>query len=220
MTDQPARWPRWLVIGVAGVVYYAALFFAIEADGGREAAVFFGTLGFAFTFPFLLLFGRIAEVFIHRRRPMSRAMGVAVHVAPLFVVAGLLVCEGVQTRDHVAKFERWVASPAPRSLRLMSAYTYAGINYRNWAFHFGIALNDLPKVLEKYPYCHEVEPEGFDLAMVRDRARRAPTYPVPPPDFKAVHRYSHHAPTGRIGLFITLYGDAAQAEFYAYGDIE
>jgi hypothetical protein len=58
------------------------------------------------------------------------------------------------------------------------------------------------------------------LWKVRDDGRGRPGYPVPPPDFKAIHRYHFHAPTGRAGYDVRLYGDASQTEFYAYGYVE
>ena len=57
-----------------------------------------------------------------------------------------------------------------------------------------------------------------DLAI--ENARNRPGCPVPPPEFKAVHRYRSHEPVGRLGRDVTLYGDAARTEFYAYGSFE
>ena len=103
---------------------------------------------------------------------------------------------------------------------MVSAYTYKGLNYWNWAFHFTVAPDDLPKILASRPYQHEVDPAGFDLGQVRDNGRERPGYPVPPPEFNAVHCYRSHAPTGRVGYDVTLFGDVSQAEFFAYGSVE
>ena len=110
--------------------------------------------------------------------------------------------------------------PVPDSVRVESAWTRKGMNWRGWAFHFTIAPEDLPKILAGYPYRHEIEPAGVDLSRVRDFPRDDPDYPTPPADFRAVHRYSHRAPTSRAGRDVTLYGNASQTEFYIYGSFE
>ena len=214
------RWSRRLVIGFVGVAYLAALYFDIGVDGGREAALFFGTLGFAISFPILLLLGKLVAGIVGKRRNLGAEARTALMIAPTVLLAGLIAYEGYRTRDPMVKFQRFVASPAPPGLRIMAAYTYKGINFRVWAFHFTIAPDDLPAILARRPYRHEFDPAGFDLERVGDNGQGRPGYPVPPPDFQAVHRYRSHEPTGRIGYDVTLYGDASQTEFYAYGFVE
>jgi hypothetical protein len=219
-TGHDGRWIRTAVIGVVGAVYLAALYFDIGVDGGREAALFFGTTGFAITFPILLLVGKLVAAVVGKRRKLGADVRTAVIVAPAVMLAGLLAYEGYRSQDPVSKFQRWIASPAPHGLRIVSAYTYKGINYWDWAFHFTIAPDDIPKILPRRPYRHEVDPAGFDLRQVRENGHERPGYPVPPPDFKAIYRYHFHAPTGRVGYDVSLYGDASQTEFYAYGYVE
>jgi hypothetical protein len=219
-TSHDRRWIRRAVIGVVGAVYLAALYFDIGVDGGREAALFFGTTGFAITFPILLLVGKLMGAVVGKRRNLGADARTAVIVAPAILSAGLLAYEGYRSQDPVVKFQRFVASPAPPGLRIITAYTYKGINFRVWAFHFTIAPGNLQKILARRPYRHEVDPAGFDLRQVHDNGRGRPGYPVPPPDFKAVHRCSSHEPIGRLGYDVTLYGDASLTEFYTYGYVE
>ena len=219
-TGPGGRWHRVALIGLVGAAYFAALVFALAADGGREAALFFGTSGFVVSFPILLLLGRLVAAALNKVRALGSGARLAVIVAPALLLAGMGTYEGYRAQDPVAKFERWVASPAPPGVRVLSAYTYQGINFWDWAFHFTVAPDGLPKILARRPYRHEVEPAGFDLAQVRDHGRRRPGYPVPAPDFQAVHRYRFHAPTARVGSDVTLYGDASQTEFFAFGYVE
>jgi len=219
-TGRVERWHRRIVIGVVGAVYFAALCFDIGAEGGRDAALFYGITGFAITFPILLLLGKFVAAVVGKIRILKAGARIAVIVAPAVLLAGFLAYEGYRTQDPLVKFQRWMVSPAPPSLRIVSVYTYKGFNYRDWAFHFRIAPDDLPKLLASRPYRHEVDPAGFDLAQVRGNGRRRPDFPVPPSDFTAIHRYHFHAPTGRVGYDVTLYGDASQTEFYAYGYVE
>jgi hypothetical protein len=205
---------------MAAVVYFVALFFAVEADGGRDAALFYGTFGFALSFPLLLLFGKLVAAVINTVRTLGTGSRVAVSVGPVLLLSGVLAYEGLRSQDPVVKFERWVALPAPASVRVVSAYTYQGINFWVWAFHFTVAREDLPNILARRSYRHEADPAGFDLESVRDRGVRRPGYPVPPPSFQAVHRYSFHAPTRRAGHDVTLYGNDPQTEFFAYGSVE
>ncbi len=51
-------------------------------------------------------------------------------VAPTLLLSGLIAYEGYHTSDPVVKFQRFVASPAPPSLRVLTAYSYKGINFR------------------------------------------------------------------------------------------
>lgn len=219
-TGPNGQWRRSALIGVVGIAYFAALFFNMETDGGREAALFFGTIGFAFSYPILLLLGRLLAAVLKRIRPLGNHVRVAITVAPAMMLAGMLAYEGYRARDPVTKFERWIVSPAPAGLTCLSAYTYKGMNYWDWAFRFTISPDDLPKILARRPYRHEEEPVGFDLAQVRANGRFRHDYPIPPPNFKAVHRYQFHAPTRRVGCDVTLYGDASQTEFFAYGYVE
>src|SRR5262249_24585299 len=152
-----------------------------------------------------------------KMRTLGAGARTAVIVSPTVLLSGLMAYEGYRTQDPLIKFQRWIASPAPPSLRIVSAYTYKGFNCWDWAFHFTVAPDDLPKILARRAYRHEVDPAGFDLRQVRDNGRVRPGYPVPPPDFKAIHLYHFHAPTGRVGYDVWLYGDASQTEFYAYG---
>lgn len=219
-TGHEGRVLRRLVIGAVGVVYFAAIFFDIDADGGREPALFFGTVGFAITFPFLLLLGKLVAAVVGKRTKLGAEARIALMIAPAILAASFAAYEGYRTKDPVARFRRFVASPAPPGLRVLTAYTYKGINFRVWAFHFTIAPDDLPRILARRPYRHEVDPAGFDLYPMYDTWRGRPGYPIPPPDFKAVHRYSSHEPVGRLGYDVSLYGDASQTEFYAYGFVE
>lgn len=188
--------------------------------GGREAALFLGTPGFSITFPILLLLGKLVESVVGKTRKLGDDARTALMIAPAVLLAGLIAFEGYRTKDPVGKFRRFVVSPAPPGLRMISAYTYKGINFRVWAFHFTIAPDDLPKILTRRHYQHEVDLAGFDLRQVRANGRGRPGYPIPPPDYKAVHRYHFQAPTGRAGYDVSLYGDASQTEFYAYGYVE
>lgn len=212
--------PRRLIIGAVGVVYFAAIFFDIDADGGREAAFIFGTFGFAISYPLLLLLGKLVAAVVGKRTKLGAEARIALMIAPAILAASFAAYEGYRTKDPVARFRRFVVSPAPPGLRVMTAYTYQGFNFRVWAFHFTIAPDDLPRILARRPYRHEVDPAGFDLEQVRHNGRGRPGYPIPPPDFKAVHRYRSHEPTGRLGYDVSLYGDASQTEFYAYGFVE
>lgn len=214
------RCRRSVVLGIVAVAYLGALLFDIGFDGGRDAALFFGIFGFVISLPVLLLLGKAAAALLGRFRTLGDRGRLAMTVAPALVLATLATYEGCRSRNPITKFERWVASPAPAGLRLLAAYTYKGINYWSWAFHFTIAPKDLPLLLARHSYQHETDPSGFNLGQVRDSGRGRPGYPVPPPNFKAVHRYLFHAPTGRIGYDESLYGDASQAEFFAYGYVE
>lgn len=219
-TGSNGRWRRRILIGIVGIAYFAALFFNLESDGGREAALFFGTFGFAFSYPILVSLGRLLAVVLNRIRQLGSGARIAVTVAPALLLAGALAYEGCRAQDPVTKFERWIVSPAPAGLKCLSAYTYKGMNYWDWAFHFTISPDDLPKILARRPYRHEVERVGFALGQVRVNGRSRQGYPVPPPNFKAVHCYRFHAPTGRVGYDVTLYGNASQTEFFAYGYVE
>lgn len=218
-TDSKWWWSRSAVIGGVGAVYWAAVFFSMKIDGGRDAALFFGTIGFAF-YPILLLLGRLLATVLNKVRPLGSRARIAITVGPALLLAGAMANEGRRDQNSVTKLERWIVSPAPKGLKCLSAYTYKGFNFWDWAFHFTVAPDDLPKILARRSYQHEVEQAGFDLARVRGDSRSRPGYPVPPPDFKAVHRYRFHAPTGRVGYDVTLYGDASQTEFFAYGYVE
>lgn len=220
MAEVGAGWRRWCVIVTVGILYFAALFYDIEADGGWEAALFFGIGGFAITFPLLLLLGKLTGALLNRFRKLGKGARLALNVAPALLLAGLATYEGHHSQDPVTKFERWVVSPAPPSLRVVTAHTYKGSNYWDWAFHFRVTPDDLPRILARRPYRHEADPAGYDLWQVRDNGRWRPNYPVPPPAFRAVHRYRFHAPTGRVGYDVTLYGDSTQTEFFAYGYVE
>jgi hypothetical protein len=219
-TSPVGRVPQKLAIGIVGAVYLAALYFDIEADGGREAALFFGTAGFVISFPILLLLGKLVAAVVGKGRKLGADARTALIAAPALMLAGLLAYEGYRSQEPVSKFRRWIASPAPPGLRIMTAYTYKGSNYWNWAFHFTVTPDDLPKILARRPYQHEVDPAGFDLRQVRANGRGRPGYPIPPPDFQAIHRYHFHAPSGRVGYDVLLYVDAPQTEFYAYGYVE
>lgn len=219
-TSRDGRWSRRAVIVFVGALYLAATYFDINADGGWEAALFLGTPGFAITFPILLLIGKLVGVVVGKRRKLGAEARTALIVAPTVLLSGLIAYEGYRTSDPMFQFQRFVASPASPSLRILTAYSYKGINFRVWAFHFTIAPDELPKILARRPYRHEVDPAGWDLEQVRDNGRGRPGYPLPPPDFKAVHRYSSHEPIGRIGYDVSLYGNDSQTEFYAFGSVE
>ena len=219
-TGRDRRLPRRVVVGVVGAIYFAAIFFDIDADGGREAALFLGTPGFAITFPILLLLGKVMASVVGKRKKLGDDARTALMIAPAVLLAGLIAYEGYRTKDPVAKFRRFVVSSVPPGLRIMTAYSYEGINFRVWAFHFTIAPDELPEILARRPYRHEADPAGWDLEQVRDNGRGRPGYPIPPPDFKAIHRYASHEPIGRLGYDVKLYGDASQTEFYAYGFVE
>jgi hypothetical protein len=219
-TGWAGQWTRRIAIGVVGAAYFAAVLFDIRADGGREAALFFGIPGFLITFPILLLLGKLMVAAVSKMRMLVAGARTTVILAPTVLLAGLIAYEGYRTTDPAVKFQRFLAAPAPPSLRIMTAYTYKGINFRVWAFHFRITPEDLPRILAGRPYRHEIDPAGFDLDQVRDNGRGRRGYRVPSPDFSAIHRYQSHSPNGRPGYDVTLYGDAAQAEFYAFGYVE
>src|SRR5262245_52198968 len=67
-TGRVERWHRRIVVGVVGAVYFAALGFDIGADGGRDAALFYGITGFAITFPILLLLGKFVAAVVGKIR--------------------------------------------------------------------------------------------------------------------------------------------------------
>jgi hypothetical protein len=217
----PGRWPcrRWGLTWLAGAIYFAALFCNLDADGGREAAWVFGTINFAFTFPLIILLGRFLGAGLKRLVTLGDRARRGLVIAPTLVLTGFVAVEAIQTRNPAEKFRRYVVSPVPASVDVLSAWSRSGINWRAWAFHFTIAREDLPKILARSPFRHEVGPDDFSfhLDMLRDSHGADPDFPLPTGDFRAAHRYRHHAPTSRSGRDVTLYGNASQTEFYLYG---
>ncbi|WP_165075821.1 hypothetical protein [Paludisphaera rhizosphaerae] len=200
-----------------GVCYLAVIMLNLGSDGGQESALFYGPIGFLVTFPILILIGKLVAACLGKLATLSTSSRRAIVVVPAVLLSGLLAYDTHLNRNPLRKFERHIVSPAPPSLRLVSAYTYSGFNYRDWAFHFFVEPADLSKLLASRPYRHESDPAGFGLEQIRDNGSRRPGYPIPPPEFKAIHRYRFHGENGRLGHTLTLYGDATQTEFFAYG---
>lgn len=209
-----------LRLTLAGCALYAAVFYSLAADGGIGSAACFGTVGFAVFFPALVLLGKLIAKGIARFRPLSDKARDTWSVATVVIVALMLAYDGYRAGKPEVKFARCVASPVPESVRIRSAYTYQGFNFRVWAFHFTVAPEDLPAVLSRRPYTHDVDTAGFNLAELRYRRLRTQGYASPPTRFIAVHRYRHYVPNSRGGALRTLYGNSTQTEFYAYGSIE
>jgi hypothetical protein len=208
-----------VTIVVVGLLFVAVAFVSTDLDGGRGAAVCYGLFGSALIYPIFVLLGKLSASLIGRLKPLGAGARNAITLAPALIMLTLMAHDGYRARDPLTKFERRVASPVPPSVRVESAYTYQGFNFTVWAFHFRVSKGDLPAVLAR-PYVHETDPAGHDLDYERDRASRTPGYPAPPPGFRAVHRYRSHEPTPLSSYDVTLYGDASQTEFYAYGFFE
>ena len=97
-------WSRRALIGVVGAVYFAALLFDMATDGGREAAMFFGTIGFTISFPILLLLGRLSATVLNKFWSLGSGARLVITVAPALLLAGLVAYEGYRSQDPVTKF--------------------------------------------------------------------------------------------------------------------
>lgn len=157
-------------VALLGTIYASALFYSLAAEG-KDAALFFGTIDFGFSFPVLLLTCRFLALGINRVRPMGSRVDSACSSVLILSLSGLLAHDGYQARDPLVQFARRVVSPVPASVRVVSAFNYKGFNFSWWAFHFTVSPEDLPRILRKYPYKHEVNSLGFDLSEVQKISR-------------------------------------------------
>ena len=82
MIGSIVRWRGRVLIGVVGVVYFAALFFGIMADGGRDAALFYGIFGLTITIPKLLLIGKLVAKGVGKSRTLGSDAQLAVTMTP------------------------------------------------------------------------------------------------------------------------------------------
>lgn len=215
-----SRWHDW-VIPLVGFVHVTTSFLVYQLNRGEGAAWFYGLVGGLLSVVVLVQVGKLLAWGIGWIRPMGEGGRLAITVAPVLLLSVLLGWEGYRESDPRMKFEQWVASPAPASLNVLSAYMNQGLNFRMWAFHVTLAPQDVPAMVSCRPFQHQTDDAGFDLERYRDQGRTRPGYPIPPLDFKAVHRYRLDDPTrGRLGLSLSLYGNASQAEFFVYGFVE
>jgi hypothetical protein len=105
----------------------------------------------------------------------------------------------------------------PPSLRIISEYDYYGFGWNAWAYHFTMSPDDLPGILERYPYQHETNEDGFDVERF---TRLGQGFIAPPADYKAVHKYFCDRGRSPVADHVTIYADEARQRFLIYSMCE
>ena len=70
------------LIWFAGVSYLLVAMLDLAADGGRESALLYGPIGFAVTFPILILSGKLIAAILNRLLALRNGICSVIIVAP------------------------------------------------------------------------------------------------------------------------------------------